>query len=434
MLFPFLIISPAQALDEPCYGFGSANRVSGEHFWVEWEDEVATEDIALDRLEYAEAAREFFVNQGWRITDEPVLISIIDSSSSYGLTQTQSCDDTPVPFIVLASVMEDGGYEVPGLGTTTHEVAHVVQFAYMGDHRDSLASWTWFMEAAATAMAFEVDEDAERWAVKCQGFLDEPQLALHQDLTAMVFEDRKRHLYGTGVFVRFMQLNYGGAETQQQLWEYGEQHSGELIWFPDAVEAVGLDFPGLWLHYMVASTVLDISDSETLVAPRAHVQDSIPGTLDIEAELGPQGLGLGYTRFPVELGEPGRALQVHFDGDSSVEWQVVLVRTVGHESGGTVLDYTALQVEGGSGSGWISGYDGTATGFLVASPLSDSREGLGYSTTIELIRDDGPMPDRVVWVDQPAVGGCGCSAGLPPQALWSGLLLALVAVRRSRRA
>ncbi len=269
LLTPVLFSAPALALEEPCYGFSSENRLSGAHFWVEWEGGVATEEDALERLEYAEAARAFFVDQGWRITDEPVRISIVASESAYGLTQTDKCDDVPVPFIVLAATSADDSelYDIPGLGTTTHEVAHVVQFAYMGDYRDALASWTWFMEASATAMAFEVDEDAERWAQKCQGFLDEPQLALHQNITSLAFPDRRAHLYGTAVFVRFLQLNYGGAELQQDLWEYGEQHSGDVIWFPDAADAVGLDFPAAWLHYMVVSPVLDLSDAETLLAP-----------------------------------------------------------------------------------------------------------------------------------------------------------------------
>ncbi|MCP4806939.1 MAG: hypothetical protein GY884_16460, partial [Proteobacteria bacterium] len=118
------LVSLALAADEPCEGHTFDQRVDSEHFWVEWEGDTLSVEQATAIADYAEDAREVFLELGWPLTDEPIVYAVRPTDTTTGiggLAQTVSCDDVLVPHIELYL----GEYsEGSARNVAAHELGH----------------------------------------------------------------------------------------------------------------------------------------------------------------------------------------------------------------------------------------------------------------------------------------------------------------------
>lgn len=427
-----LTFSWALAADEPCYGHFRANRIDSEHFWVEWEEGAVTDEQAADIAAYAEEARQVFLELGWPLTDQPIVYELLDDEGGggiAGLARTFPCGDADVPQVQLyvGDYWDEGARNV-----TAHELGHAAEYGYTGAYLDGVLAWLWWMEGTATWLALQVDGRKEEWAADADGYLANAHFALQHDLTGFADPATSDHMYGTAWLAAYL-AEIHGPDAVRATWEAGASlMTGEPLFFPDVLDAAGLDFAALWSRYLVTTAVGALELGAAVhEQPTAELVQRVPAE-GRAADEAPGSLGLYAAHFAPLTGERGKALRVTFDGDPSVPWVVALARTDGSALGSEVLDYTPLTVRNGHAEGWLSGHDGRFDGWLVASPVSpDAGAEWALSWTVELDRDPGPMDETVVLSEVEALGGCGC-AGAPggPGGAW--VLVLLWATRRGR--
>jgi hypothetical protein len=361
-LIVFLAAS-ALAAEEPCYGHQWGNRLEGEHFWVEYADGVITEEQAATVLGAAEHARRVYTDElGFRFTDRAVVIGVEPSSpfTPGGQAQTRECDGEHVPLIFLwTDVFE---YEREA-SVTAHELGHAVEYAYMGQYGDSVASWIWWMEGSAVWFERQAMGEPSTWAWEADAFLAHPEVALHLNAAAFLVPHWSDHMYGSAFLVQYLQDRHG-VDGVRATWEYGEPLTGDVIWFPDAIRAQGLDWDEFWRGFLAAATTGDVDGGESLDAGAARIADveELPASGE-PGDLAPQGLGFSVVHFA-----PGQGtIDVEVDVDPSVPWHVILVTTAGDEPGADVIDWFALEVTDGHAEGSFQVPHGV-DGFLVVSP------------------------------------------------------------------
>ncbi|MFT4625919.1 MAG: MYXO-CTERM domain-containing protein [Myxococcota bacterium] len=416
-----LLAATAGAAEPPCYGFGADNRLEGEHFWIEW-GEVGDEATSANMLQWAEEARQFYIDEmGYAFTDRTILLRIQSSPVNGGVCQTAECDDGDVVPVITLFAKATGE---PGENTTKHEVAHAVQYAYMGAYLDAISSWPWWMEGSATWMATHAHGASSSWAGDVRNYLSQPWLALHQDLSAYLVDERGAHMYGTALLAQHLEDNYG-VDKVRETWEVGGPSSGETILFPDVIAAIGLDWPEFWRGFMASVTVVDSTHANAL-SEGPFIEQRVSGFPDSGApdeETKPQGYGLSIVKFQKAAGDPESPLEVTFEGDPAVPWLAVLVTTKGKAVDGKVQDIVPLEVGAdGTGSAVLTGYDGTVDGWLVVSPQTLSMDGHTYEWSADWVADDtGGGAGK---------GGCGCATG-GAGAGWLGVL-GLFGMRRRR--
>ena len=435
----FWLLGVSLAAEPPCTGLADGMlNLSSDTFWVEWEPGSISIEDARYLLDVAEESRVVYTDLGWPFADEPQAITVLNRSGGgiAGVARTRACEDgRHVPWYELSigSFSEWGARNV-----TAHELAHGAEYGFMGSYLDGLDSWLWFMEGTAVYLAYQVDGDAEEVAWEARGMLRNPHLGLHHTITAQLYNDRANHIYGTVYLTWLLDENYGGTDVIRDLWAYGGEHAGEPIFFPDAVEGVGLDWTTVWHNIMARTTVLDTSLAEHStfgVRLQADV-GALPAAGEPAEERRPEGLGLDFVRFDRMAADGRKALEVKVEVDPSVDWHVLLVRTTGERVGGTVLDVTPLTVgDNGVARGILSGFGGATDAYLVVSPESDfvgnvdlGELGYAWSWSASLVDDPGPMAARQVWAEAPKSSGCSSTSGGPG---WLALL-ALAGLRRRR--
>jgi len=432
----FGLTTTALAADVPCYGHTEANRLDTDHFWVEWADGVIDQPAAQVIGDAAEHARVTYLDMGWPMTDEPVVITVVGGNGGgiSGLTETSSCDGIgPVPRVTLTV-----GHYTPNnaKAVTAHELGHVAQYGYMGAYLDSVASWTWWMEATAVWLAAHDQDSQTDWGRSASGYLGEPWQQLQQVPPAYAVPELSDHMYGETVLTRFLEQVGGGPDAVRQTWAWGAQYTGQAIAFPDAIDALGLDFDAFWAQWMATTTTVEMDWSDALRMRIAATDvDALP--FDGAPDTMPQGLGLVAVHFLPSTGAAGKALQVDVDGEADVPWHVVLVRTVGADPGSPLIDYVSVPFDDvtGKASGWITGFDGSIDGWLVVSPEAGGPTHYDVQYSAQLIDDPGPM-DSVVHPSQdtgtPQPVACACETG-PTGGSLGLLLLPLLALRRRSR-
>jgi uncharacterized protein (TIGR03382 family) len=433
------LLSMAFAADTPCYGHTHTTRLDTEHYWVEWQTPTINGDQAADLGDWAEAARDVYVDMGWPITAEPVALlavpPILEPDTMSGLTRTHPCSvgDDVHPRVELFF----GWYEDEAArGLVSHELAHVAQYGYVSPFTAATGTWMWWLEASATWMELKVTGDERAWARTTSGYLNQPWLGLHQPQAALLDPFRTGHMYGGTVFVRFLELNYGGPDVIRDSWAWAAQQDGQPVTVEDGLTGMGLDPDAVWHHWMAVATTAQLGvfteiDSGIDVEERVQrwPRNGGPSTGAPAEDRLPQGHGLSTIRFDAELAPPGQAVQVRFEGDPGVRWRVVLARVDGARRGAPVVDYTPLDVVDGIAEGWVSGMEGLRDAYLVVSPADAELVGRSYTWSAEPIEDPGPMDGNVV-LGEATEPGCACGGGAPS---WALALLGLGLVRRRRR-
>lgn len=411
-----MAVGVAQAADEPCYGHSFDDRVQSAHFWVEWEEGALTEERAEAVAGFAEEARAVYLDLGWPLTDQPIVYEVtrIEGGGIGGRATTVSCEGVPVPRLELyVGGALDWSSSSPR-NVTVHELAHAAEYGFMGRWDESVESWLWWMEGSAVWLAAEATGETASASRDVQGYLDAPDLALHHGLAAFLIPEQSDHMYGTAWLARYLDERHGGPGTVRDLWDWGADHSGEPIFFPDAVAGIGLDFDAVWAEHLARAATAELSWDAEPPAPVAAVAElPTAGELDEEDPGAPEGLGFAVVEVAEGLGGRGDALRVRADADHAV-----LVHTLD----GQLLSYTPFD-----GEGWISGFTRDSAARLVLSPHAMDAAPFALSWEIDLVDDPGPMPGTVLVTETPRA--CGCATG---PAGWTWLALLPVLLRRRR--
>lgn len=447
---------------EPCYGLEGQSQVEGQHVWVEYDD--VTEMTAQRVADAADGGWDYYVDAfDWPAPPGPIAIRIdVFSDNAAGQCITEMCGDEHVPRChVFGPAVSAGTADV----TAVHEVGHAFQYGLMGNYLDSLESWAWWMEGTAEYMTHTHLPNDGTW-YSISEYTENPHWMLHHGFSEVVSGTRSTHMYGTAVLAFFMDEYYGGPTTIRETWDWGAAQSGTRIFFPDAVNGIGLDFNEFWPHYLARLSVLDLSIGENLSQIPAHtVISELPGSGAPPPDVRPEGLGVGIIRFGADLGAPDMDLLVEVTGDPSVPWHAALARVDGVEPGSSVIDYVAAEFEGGVATVRLEGFDGSNEAFLVVSPESIERTPFDYQLAAELVPSEEPSgssssggeettdigtttdagsstgepsdtdTDEAPSSDAADESGCACAAGngsFPPA--FALTLLAALTLRRRQRA
>ena len=381
----------------PCYGHQEANRLEGDHFWVEWPDGVGDAVEAERVLAAAEHARAVYTEElGWAFTDEPIVLTFTATSyGTAGMALTEDCDTGPVPIITLFVSEEKG---VPDDALVAHEVVHAAEYAYTGSYQAGLQNWLRWMEGTASYLSVDASDDWDGWASDAHGYLNHPWLSLHHNASAFLVPEWSDHMYGTSLLAQVIDENFGGPDIIRGTWEYASAQEG-TIFFPDAIDAVGLDFADVRARFMAVAATGDLAEGSRLPRQlRGSVAFDLPAKGEPSEVRRPEGLGLSSVHFPAALGRRNRALEITFDGSPEAPWHVALVRSSSGAPGAVLYDYVPLQSDAdGHAEGWIQDFGSAQEAWLVASPHSDTTTGLPFSWTARLIdQPESPMLERVV--------------------------------------
>ena len=417
-----LLSSIALAAGPPCVPLSSEFHVEGEHFWVQWDAPVADEQEAQQVLAWAEEARATYKELGWEVTDETLLIRIQESPSNGGLCSTTECEGGVIsPVITLFSTAPGKTTE----NTTKHEVVHAFEYAYMGTYLDAITSWSWWVEGTATWLTTHADGDLLNWRLDARDYLENPWIGLHQPPTAYSDPVLSDFLYGTAFIAQYLEDEHG-MDAVRQTWEFGGEHTGTPLYFPDVIEGVGIPWEPFWQDYLASVSVLDTPYGGDFAAGafiEKHVRE-LPAEGTPKKSRQPQGMGLSIIHFASAVGQADRSLEVSFEGDPSVPWIGVLVKTRRPGPGGKVKEIIPLSIEEGQGSATLADFDGSREAYLVVSPQDISLEPRDFTWKAEL----GGGPEAPT---SKGPGGCGCASAAPSLGGWA-LLLALMGLRRRR--
>jgi hypothetical protein len=408
---------------EPCYGWTLPNHVEGAHVSIEWDDLIDAAR-AEQYATVADQAWDTYLSWGFPApVGAPSLTFAVDTLDRAGFTDTRRCDGDGLnhPRIFVFAPVVPGYADV----TVAHELFHAVEYAYQPDvdFLGNIGIWPWWAEGTAVWAALRLGTEPAWSNWNLSGFIDAPHLALHQDATAFLVPERSRHMYGTGLLAVHLE-DVAGPAAIAATFDAVRGTAGQPAWFPDVIEATGLDWDELWRGFLARLPTLDLPmDLAGLDKPEPA---SIHGVLSAEGaadpEALPQGLGYAIHRFAPEAGAPGGTLAIRFDGQPGPRWHAVLVTTEGNRTGAPVVARVDLDVgSDGAGEGQIE-FDGDRPAFLVVSPEHASDRGWTYTwSAVLLARSDLPLG--------PSPAGCTCHS----HARFGGWTVALAMLTISRR-
>ncbi|MFZ5476647.1 MAG: hypothetical protein ACOZNI_07715 [Myxococcota bacterium] len=409
--------------EDSCVGQQMANRVTGTHFVVEWDD-GATENTAESLLESLEHSYEVEIEEsGWRAPDGddtfllPVYISDDNMGGAY--TYVQSCRGQYLPYVVVGRDAATWGSWTETMAA--HEFNHTLQFGY------SYAPEFWWWEATATYIEEVVYPNYDWWADYVTGYADNPHIAMAA--SSQEDYDVFMHMYGMAIWGFYLAEYHGGQETVRATWE--EARGGyEEYGAADMAEDLGLDLDTVYVDFITRNAAMEYADHRKFpdVDEVARI-DELPASGEAERSTKPEGYGQNYIRIEAGAGEGD--LVVTFEGDADVDWAVVLAEI----SNEAVLRSEWVRVEGGAGEITLEDI-GEEDVMLIVSPLADGENKRDYSWTAEVKAAEEPVADEDPAGDpsgdeKVSLGGaCGCaSGGGAPMGL---ALLAAMAVRRRR--
>lgn len=420
---------PSGPPTDTCFGQQGDNRLTGEHFAVEWDDGSTTEAIAQSFLEDLEYAHQVEIDEhGWQAqagdSSFLMMVFIDDQNMGGAYTTVEACQSIYAPYIVAGKDAVQYGSWTEEMAA--HEFNHAIQFNY------GFAPEFWWWEATATYVQSQV-RDSRNWADYLSGYASKPYIAL--GASSQSDQDVFWHMYGLSIFGHYLADYHGGEATVRETWENAARERGTYSYGgQDMVEGLGLDWQTTWIDFITKNVSMDYSLHRYF--PEIKTVDTVssfPASGAGDGSKRPQGYGENYIQF--KGGNGAGDLRLTFSGDSDVDWAVVLAETDGTE----VLSSVSTVVAGGVGELTFPGY-GEEDVFLVVSPLDPKDDKHDYSWDAELISADGS--DDTASADDSGTdpknrkgldgGGCGCaSTDAAPAAAWL-IGLAGLAVRRRR--
>lgn len=417
---------------DSCFGQQKTNRLTSDHFVVEWDDEITstTAQTFLDALEDGWAVE---VEQlGWRAPDFDgtyLMPAYVEAGSYQGAyTTVDYCGQGLAPYIVAYA----GSFSSSSWADTmaVHEFNHALQFGYGYAHE------FWWWEATATWIEDQVYPDVDWWAYYVTGYTENPWIAMAA--YSQRDQDVFYHMYGMAIWAFYLEDWQGGPDIVRQTWEAADGERGTYTFSQeDALEALGIDFDAAYLDFVARTAIMDYAQQS--VFPRVDLRDAIqalPATGESESRAAPQGYGQDFWRIDSDAGGAEGDLVIAFSGEEA-DWGVVLVE---YDDGAPIRVESAV-LEGGTGEVRLADFGGDDV-VLAVTPLTESDDGHTYSFTASLApKDDagGEGDDELAAGDDEKVeaAGCGCATpgGVPTTGAGAAATLALgaLALRRRRR-
>jgi hypothetical protein len=415
-----LLIAGALAAEEPCYGHDWETRIEGEHVWVEWDPDILNEEAAGFLLGFVEDAWDIYQQQGWEMPHPSVVVTVLPdsvlSSGSSGACRTHACDEGPLPKIEIFEAAYNRSSAAP---TSTHELGHAVQYSYMGDTTGAVGAWSWWMEGCATWMEMRSERD-DSWQSSVDAYLANPHLRMHHNALSLGVDGEGPHMYGSAMLAFYIEAHWG-VEGVIGTWEYGQDHAGEAIWFPDAAEsASGLPFDEFWAQYLAEVAVQDIDAPGLNKLPLPERTRNVSFFPASGSTSDVQNLGFEIVRFNAETGAPGSLLTIDLSFDDIPDkWHAVLAKATSTGKKSELLSFEVI--EDGS---ITTEHDGEAEVFLIVSP-----EVTGDPNNSSAFTWSWDADNTVLSGEEP--DGCGCHSGVG--GTWASALLMLIATRRRHR-
>ena len=435
---------------DTCYGQWGENRVTGDHFVVEWDDGTVSESVAQDFLDAIEYGYEVEVEQeGWNAPEGDdrylMMVYIQDQDMGGAYTTVDSCGGRYIPYIVA-------GRDAVQMGTWTeemaaHELNHALQFSY------SFASEFWWWEATATYIEEIVLPETNGWSDYVAGYTYNPHLEMAGYGDG---GDAFWHMYGMAIWAFYLHDYQGGTDAVRETWENASGERGQYTYGAgDMVRDLGLDWQETYVDFITRNVSMDYDQHRFF--PGISVVESVrsfPASGESVRATRPEGYGQNYIQIHGGGGDGNDDLHLVFSGDDDVEWAVVLAETDGE----AVLRSEHVISEDGVAELTLPDY-GDDDVFLVVSPLEEDDDSHTYAWELELVEgdavdtgdddtddanlgddtdDDGlsdELPARPVGGDtiQAGAGGCGCASPGPAAPLAGWLLgLSVLAVRRRK--
>ncbi len=421
---------------QPCWGGYLDNERQSDHFSVEWDNGTISSsevDVLLTELEFSYQVE--VADLGWREPDGMnaflLTVYVINQASAAAYTTVSQCGNVNMPYVVA----NDGSFfnDVWWKDMVAHEFNHASQFGY----GDDLEFWFW--EATATYVQESVYPAHNEWAPYITGYSDQPYMAMSASDQAddAIFW----HMYGMAIWNFWLDENYGGVATIQDIWSYSDSIGDSYsVTQQEALAGIGVDFAEAFKGFTAANTVMDYAEHAwfPVIRPQIEVED-LPADGSTSSFTEPEAYGSNYIRFDVDPPTWEKTdLLFTFVGDEPANW---LVQIVGANDNHVevVVEVELLESEG---VGRLANYGDYDQLYAVASPRKDAPGTFGFSWAAEgAIPIGGTEPEEEetpedgtgpITVEGESGGGLfGCAAtggttGLPGL----GALLALLALRR----
>lgn len=406
---------------DTCFGQRKENRISSDHFSVEWDDGAGSRSNAEGFLEALEVSYEAEVNQyGWKkpLGDGAYLMATYIEEGDYqgAYTSVDYCGNGYVPYIVAYEGAFSSGSWSDSMAS--HEFNHALQFGYGFAHE------FWWWEATATYIEHLVWPDVDWWSSYVGGYTDNPHIAIAA--SSQQDQDVFWHMYGMAIWGFYIDNYQGGPDAVRATWEASERERGEYtLSAEETLEELGIDFRAAYIDFIGRNAVMDYDDHRAFPQIRMDSVDALPAAGESERRTRPQGYGQNYLRFDAGFGDGD--LRVRFTGDPDVAWAVVLAEVSRTE----VLRSEYVVVEAGAGEVTLPAA-GAEDVVLIVSPLDARESDHDYAWEAEMVAAE-VVAETGAGDEKAAIGGCAC--GVTPRGTglgWSVGLLALTGLRRRR--
>lgn len=405
---------------EPCFSIGE-NRITNEHFAVEWDGDTISETTAQHFLDALEDGYDVEVDElGWepplQSDDYLLLAYVADGNSMSAYTTVEYCGSGFVPYMVAY----DGSFQSLSWARTmaVHEFNHALQFGY------GFAWEFWWWEATATYIESQVYPTANWWADSVRGYADNPQLAFNasDQQDADIFW----HMYGMAIWAAYLDEYVGGPELVLATWDAADGERGTYSFgMEEALEELDLDFDTVYTDFITKNVVMQYEDQRVLpnVDERDEI-DALPASDEADGRNSPEGYGQTYTRFEAGANDDVAGdLVVTFSGDD-VPWSVQLVEVSDDE----VLRVAVGDIVDGEGTVTLEAF-GEEDAVLVISPLVSGDDRSDYEWEAAMVEPPAPVASEA---EVPTA--CACTTGASPAGVGIGGLLGIAALVRRRRA
>jgi len=402
-----------------CFAVPGDHQLVTEHFVVSWDDGVVDEAGALAVADALELSwTRLFDELGWErpAGSDRWHLSVHLSADPFegGYTTETRCGGEDVPFIVIGAGTFAWGTWYQDVAA--HELLHTSHYRY-GRAFDS-----WWWEATAIWIQEQVFPANDEWAYYVDFFVAYP----HWSLTTSSYSgDPARHMYGSALWVFWLEQEHGGHDYVQSLWERSRDLPGNLQAEMDDVLGPERSMDAEFVRFAEAMVVNGIGEGTLYDGPAHEAVAALPAVGGSVSPDHPERWGMHYVRFTGDA-LPAEGLEVVVDADPSVQ-----VSLLGVVDGAIV----AHGVETSAGAWQLEPADALDEAWLVAVNTGVAREPVAFTAypvgeppaptgdtasaaatadtgtvplpTGDTGSDEGPVDDDGVAVDE---RGCGCAS------------------------
>lgn len=404
---------------DSCIGQQLGNRLTSQHFVVEWDTGVIDEDTAQDFLDALEDGWAVEVDElEWEAPEGAgrylLPAYVVEGNYQSAYTTVEACGGRYLPYIVAYA----GSFSQMSWANTmaVHEFNHAIQFNY------GQAMEFWFWESTATWIESLVYPSVDWWSYYVTGYTQETEIAMAA--TSQQDQDVFYHMYGMAIWNFYLENYQGGPDTIRQIWLASRGEDGYYTFTQeDGLTELDLDFEAAYLDFIVRNTVMDYAEQRTFPEIRMDSVQELPAEDASRASTEPQGHGQHYFMIERGLGEGDLAFTLDAESELA-DWAVALVAVDDNE----IVASEVVTLEAGDGTVTLPGY-GEYDVVVVLSPLTDSTNDYGYTWTAGIVE---PPVAELAEAEESGLG-CGCATGgsAAPGALAAFGALALL--RRRRR-